>query len=144
MATSTQIIWLQVPNLLSHKAQTKSSWLMTYPRVATEIFDSLQISSITWFLTHLWPMLPFYTPWKHQKTQGVYNRNIEEKWVQLRTEIYLRIEKFQKNYRKLVKDLEIIYHNTQILSYTLINANLSHSAVIYLVLINEAFTFSQH
>ena len=89
-------------------------------------------------------MLPFYTPWKHQKTQGVYNRNIEEKWVQLRTEIYLRIEKFQKNYRKLVKDLEIIYHNTQILSYTLINANLSHSAVIYLVLINEVFTFSQH
>ena len=21
-------------------------------------------------LTHFWPMLPFYTPWKHQKTKG--------------------------------------------------------------------------
>ena len=38
-------------------------------------------------LTHIWPMFPFYTPWKHQKTcdflvfSGGTNGNIDQKWV---------------------------------------------------------------
>ena len=30
-------------------------------------------------LTHFWPMFPFYTPWKHQKTKGflVFSRDIK-------------------------------------------------------------------
>ena len=39
------------------------------------------------FLTHFWPMFPFYTSWKHQKTKsylvfsGVYIGNFGQKWV---------------------------------------------------------------
>ena len=39
------------------------------------------------FLTHFWPMFPFYTSWKHQKTKsylvfsGAYMGNFGQKWV---------------------------------------------------------------
>ena len=38
------------------------------------------------FLTDFWPVLPFYRPWKLQKTQGffgVFSGNIGKKWVKV-------------------------------------------------------------
>ena len=49
--------------------------------------------------------------------------------------------KFLKSSVKLEKDCELIYLNIQILSSALINANLGHSTLIYLVLKVVSATF---
>ena len=57
-------------------------------------------------LTHLWPMFPFYTPWKHQKVKGslgVWNVNIGHKWLKEIWQfvfIYTKFEKVTNVFRK--------------------------------------------
>ena len=60
-------------------------WLYFYLLCWAISFESLKIWNTT-VLTLFWPMLPFYTPWKHQKTFGflVFSRDIKwEHWPEM-------------------------------------------------------------
>ena len=65
------------PHDLAHSTRSRSLWLIN-----CIIFQTFSIFVFTFydfhenieekFLTHFWPILPLYTPWKYQKTKVIF------------------------------------------------------------------------
>ena len=53
-------------------AQLSSLLNLTHEKPFVDIYDATNKTycQLKPFLTHFWPVFPFYTPWKHQKTKG--------------------------------------------------------------------------
>ena len=68
----TTISWISVESI-SFKMTKQHIVLLKLWRIADTSFNKQiqkAICAIPPTLTHFWPIFPFYTPWKHQKTEG--------------------------------------------------------------------------
>ena len=72
----TTISWISVESI-SFKMTKQHIVLLKLWRIADTSFNKQIQKAICAFeiaipltLTHFWPMFPFHTPWKHQKTEG--------------------------------------------------------------------------
>ena len=56
----------------------------------TDDFSFTNLGKISW-LTHFWPILPFCTPWKYQKTL-VLRRHIKwQRWPEMGYKLFLKL-----------------------------------------------------
>ena len=61
---------------------TTGKWDVAF-QLNIEVFEDIIERFYQIYLTHFWPMFPFYTPWKHQRFSGVFGGHKWKHWPEM-------------------------------------------------------------